>query len=320
MARLPQRYFERRSDAVSMLCVTGHIALVFAPLFAAAHAGPAWWWVLAWAYVGFGMNGLLNLMHESAHALVFRSKQPSEALGRSVLAPLVFADFDGYKARHWQHHRCLGVEGETKDTYLIDIRGLNLLHLLVRCLSGVEALRKFSGQSTPELEPRTPPTRGNWFARVAIAHAVLCAGLLLAAVLGHQSWREALISALFAYGAIYLYGLMSLTTFAAALRAIAEHQLHGPSDVQGYAALRNFKCNPITRFLMGAYGFGEHETHHMHPGIPYYQLPSATELLAREQESLTPRQGYFATLFHIMRADEPGRLDEAGARVRESNP
>ena len=100
---------------------------------------------------------------------------------------------------------------------------------------------------------------------------------------------------------------MSLTIFAAALRAVAEHQLlaDAESDVQGYAALRNFKCNPITRFLMGAYGFGEHETHHMHPGIPYYKLPRATAELAAEQASLAPREGYFATLVTIIRSPVP---------------
>ena len=71
MARIPDTYFDRRSDVVSWLCVGGHAAFVFAPLFAAAYAGPAWWWVLAWTFFGCGMNGMLNLRHESAHSLVF---------------------------------------------------------------------------------------------------------------------------------------------------------------------------------------------------------------------------------------------------------
>jgi len=308
VARLPPTYFDRRSDLVSFLHVSGHGALVFAPLFAAAYAGPAWWWALAWALFGFGMNGLLNLMHESAHALVFRSRWASEFLGRSVLAPLVFTDFDGYKARHWQHHRCLGVDGETKDTYLIDIRGFKLLRLLLRCLSGVQALGKFAHQSTVIVKDSQPPARGRWLLSVTIVQAVLASALFLTALAGRPTLQSALVSAAAAYIFIYLYGLVGVTTFAAALRAIAEHQLHGDSDVQGYAALRNFRCNAITRFLMGAYGFGEHETHHLHPGIPYYKLPEATALLASEQESLAPRQGYFTTLFHIMRADEPRHL------------
>jgi fatty acid desaturase len=311
MTRLHTEYFDRRSDAVSLLCVTGHIALVFWPLYAAAYFGPAWWWVLAWLFFGFGMNGLLNLMHETAHALVFRSKQPSEWLGRWVLAPLVFADFDGYKERHWQHHRCLGVEGETKDTYLIDIRGAKLITYLLRCVTGAESAKKFLGQSKgdPEIAivTRRPQARGNWMVRVLIVQAIFSASLFLTALAGHQTFLRALVISVAAYGLLYLYGLMSLTIFAAALRSVAEHQLHAEAeaDVQGYAALRNFKCNAITRFLMGAYGFGEHETHHMHPGVPYYKLPDATSILAAEQASLTPRRGYFATLLTIVRSATP---------------
>src|SRR5262249_40985823 len=52
-----------------------------------------------------------------------------------------------------------------------------------------------------------------------------------------------------------------------------------------------FKCNAITRFLMGAYGFGEHETHHMHPGIPYYLLPAATAVLAKSRSPSRPGTG-----------------------------
>ncbi|HEY3160317.1 MAG TPA: fatty acid desaturase [Vicinamibacterales bacterium] len=315
MARLPREYFDRRSDVVSLLCVTGHMLLVFAAPVVAAYAGPAWWWILAWGFLGSGMNGLLNLMHESAHALVFRGKGPSEFLGRYVLAPLVFADFDGYKARHWQHHRCLGVEGETKDTYVIEIHGTKVLRLLLRCLSGAEALRKFSGHQTRQDEGRQPDTSNGWYLRVVVVQALLAGVLSLAALAGHRSWQAAFVSAVAAYGFIYLYGLMSLTVFAAALRAIAEHQIHGASDVQGYAALRNFKCNAVTRFLMGAYGFGEHETHHLHPGIPYYNLPSATTELVKEQPSLTPRHGYFTTLLHIMRTDQARHPDAASARV-----
>jgi fatty acid desaturase len=148
--------------------------------------------------------------------------------------------------------------------------------------------------------------------RVAVVQAILASVLFLAALAGRPSLQSALVSAIAAYAIVYMYGLIAVTTFAAALRAIAEHQLHGQSDIQGYAALRNFKCNAVTRFLMGAYGFGEHETHHLHPGIPYYRLPAATALLAAEQESLAPRQGYFTMLFHIW-GDDPAALDERRA-------
>jgi fatty acid desaturase len=101
---------------------------------------------------------------------------------------------------------------------------------------------------------------------------------------------------------VYLYGLMSLTVFMASLRAVAEHQHYADdSSTQcGYAALRNFSCNPVSRYLMGAYGFGEHYTHHRVPSIPYYWLKIATQTLARDDASFLPRHGYFSVLATIV--------------------
>jgi fatty acid desaturase len=51
---------------------------------------------------------------------------------------------------------------------------------------------------------------------------------------------------------------------------------------------------------MGAYGFGEHYTHHQHPGIPYYHLPAATMELARDNPLLRSDKSYFAVLEEIV--------------------
>lgn len=314
MAQPPRDSLARRSDVTSVLWVSAHLGFVLFPLFAAAYAGPSWWWVLAWGFIGFAMNGILNLMHECAHGLTFRSKRHSEFLGGAIIAPLVLADFEGYKTRHWQHHRHLGGPGETKDAYLVEIRGIGLLRLLTRCLAGVEALRKFAGQARHS-RARRQGSKVRWLANVAIVHALVVLVLFAVATAGQESLRAAVVSTLAAYGSIYIYGLMSLTVFAATLRAIAEHQIHGDSDVQGYAALRNFRCNAITRFLMGAYGFGEHETHHLYPGIPYYRLPAATAVLAESRPSLKPGPGYFATLLRIVRTDQSAGSTVASAQI-----
>src|SRR4030095_12576925 len=60
---------------------------------------------------------------------------------------MVLANFDSYRRRHWDHHRFVGVEGETKGTYLIDIQGKNLLWFWCRCAFMIEAVRRFAGQT-----------------------------------------------------------------------------------------------------------------------------------------------------------------------------
>jgi fatty acid desaturase len=302
-----------RPDWVSLSVVSSHLALVLSPIYAAAVLPLGWLTIAAWLLFGLSMNGILNLMHECAHIHVFTKRHWSEALGRFVIGRLVFANFDEHRRRHWNHHRHLGHEGETKDTYLIDIRRVLLIRYLLRCLSIGEAFKKFYNQARSGSEAVTRSRA--WLLRVSGFQLVFLSSLVFAACLGNRttSWAGIGVNVCVAYGFVYLYGLMSITVFMAALRAIAEHQLYDDGATEnGYAALRNFRCSPLSRYLMGAYGFGEHHTHHRYPAIPYYQLAGATRELARSEPALTPGKDYFAVLFDLITA--PSSASHAGVR------
>jgi fatty acid desaturase len=292
-------YFAKRSDAASLAVVTAHALLVVSPIYLAAAFGPAWHTPLFLLFFGLSMNGILNLMHECAHILVFKERRWSDRLGRWFIAPFVFADFDGYRDRHWAHHKHIGEAGDTKDTYLIDIRGAGLLRAFLRCILMIEAASKFLRQA-----PRdgSRPASNAWLLRVTLLQALFGSSLLATAWIATQgNWRNTIVNTAVAYGFVYLYGLMSVTVFMAMLRAIAEHQQFPDGSAQtGHAALRNFTCGPLSRYLMGAYGFGEHYTHHRVPGIPYYLLPAATDDLAAAEPSMRPGKDYFAVLADIV--------------------
>jgi fatty acid desaturase len=304
------KYLTKRSDAVSLMVVVGHLMVVLSPIYVAAAMGPGWHTVLWWFLFGISMNGILNLMHECAHTHVFKDRKWSDVLGKRVVAPMVFADFDAYRRRHWDHHKFIGQEGETKDTYLIDIRGLGLLKAFARCAFMAEAARKFLKQKVGR--DTTDPVGRAWLIDLLIFQLVFSVSLLLTARAfnADRSWAAALLHAVSAYGLVYLYGLMSLTVFMASLRAIAEHQVYDTTSTRsGYAALRNFTCNPLSRFLMGAYGFGEHYTHHRAPAIPYYRLQAATTEMAQQEPSLRPDKDYFRVLVEILtRRASPDRV------------
>src|SRR5262245_61648519 len=106
---------EKRPDWNSWAVVAAHLCLVLAPVYLAAYAGPSWSWLLLWAWSGVLMNGLLNLMHECAHFHVFRHRALSDLCGHWIVGPLLVADFAGYRQRHWEHHKHLGEDGDTKD-------------------------------------------------------------------------------------------------------------------------------------------------------------------------------------------------------------
>jgi fatty acid desaturase len=277
--------------------VIGHLFLTVIPIYVAAYCELGWITFLCWVVFGCSVNGILNLMHECCHYHVFKHKRGSEILGRYFVAPLMIADFDSYRERHWAHHKCLGVEGETKDAYLIDIHGKHLFLLFVRSLFMVEMVKKFAKQINTGTFHGNAYKGYQWVRTTALFQMIFFATILLTAYAGHPFWLEAFIHGSVIYAFVYCYGLISLTVFVANLRAIAEHQLDADQGAQqGYAALRNFKCNLFERFLFGAYGFGEHYTHHKVPGIPYYYLKEATEEISRQDNTLKPITGYLGTL------------------------
>ena len=302
--RIELAKYSKRSDFRSSLTVIAHLALALSPLLVAALIGPSLWWIVSWISFGFLMNGLLNLMHECAHYHVFMGRQGSDFLGRWILGPLAIADFDGYRWRHWKHHTNFGIDGDPKDAYLVDIRGSRLITFFLRCLTLNEAVRKIRHASAQgEAQEKTTLNPFLWLARTAVFQAALFGILLLiAGPAAGRAWPQMFLVAALAYGFVYVYGLASLTVFAATLRAVAEHQLEGgqtPSPRRG--ALRNFKCGPISRLIFGAYGFAEHGTHHAEPSLPYYHLPAATNELAKDDPELVPDHQYLKELAELAR-------------------
>jgi len=297
-------YFERRPDIVSFIIVIVHLTIVIGPLYISAVWGPGLHMIAAWLIFGLGMNGIINLMHECAHYLVFKNKPGSDILGKFIIAPLLFTNFEIYRKRHWEHHKHLGVEGETKDAYLIDIKGQHIVFLLIRCLLMIEAVKKFFKQVRCIVSDTLYEKDHMWALRTMLIQIAFFLSLVSASyAFGFNDWRLALRNAAIVYVFVYMYGVMSLTIFAADLRAIAEHQPYADHDAhEGYAALRNFKCTPFSRFIMGCYGFGEHYTHHKIPGIPYYALLKATKDLASQDGTLTPKKGYFQTICEITKS------------------
>jgi fatty acid desaturase len=295
-------WFERRRDSVSWTVTAAHVALVFAAVPLAAVLGPSPAVVVLWLWFGVTMNSLLNLMHECAHRLAFRRRASNDLLGRWVLGPLSLADFDAYRQRHWAHHKNLGLDTDTKDAYLVEIGGGGTLRLLLSCLSLREAARKLTHQGVAPGGEEHPVAKGAALARTAVVQGVVAGSVLVVAAATHDGPGRILASAAVAYGFVYLYGLASLTVFAATLRAIAEHQT-GSDDTldEGRAALRNFRSGPVSRLVFGSYGFSDHATHHRRPSVPYYRLPEVTAALAAEEPALQPRAGYVATLRRLRR-------------------
>src|SRR5947207_4538013 len=218
----------RRSDWISVPNVVLHIGFVFAPVLLAAYFG-GWSILIGLVWFGLSQNSLANLMHETAHRLVFRENHWSDFLGRRILAPSFLTSFELYRRRHWIHHSQTGNERDTKTTYLIRCKGIgSLLVFAGRCLIGIEAVQRFlnTQKDNEFVKPLTSRERRDSLLSLVAFHGVFSFAVLSAAYVGAGGdWLRAFVNAAFAYGLVYLYGMMSLTIFLSTLRAIAEHQI-----------------------------------------------------------------------------------------------
>jgi fatty acid desaturase len=290
----------------SALVVFSHFSFTYLPVYLAAAAPPGVHLIGLWLWFGICKNGLINLMHECAHQLTFRRSWANEFVGGALLAPLLLTDFKSYRERHWEHHRHLGTPKDLKLVYHTDIRGRRILSLAVRSVFGIEAFRRLTElPSNDAVSGKHASKQSGISLRTLIVQALFSASLLGVSLASQESTQMALVSAALAYSFVYAYGMLSLTVLAAALRAIAEHQIaDGGAATEGTAALRNLRCNPLTRLSFGAYGFGEHATHHRRPSVPYYQLPALTAELARNDAAMVPGRGYLSTIVSLVLSRE----------------
>lgn len=290
------QFLAKRSDLISLSSIAIHITLVFCPVYLAAALGCNFTLPIFWLWYGTTVNGLLNLMHECAHGHTFKERSWCDFLGRWILAPLFFADFDNYRQLHWDHHRFLGSENDPKYTYKTDIHGKQFLLYFIRCMLGIEAVKKFAYQIHNRKRMTAHRSR-RWLIRLSVTQFFFITSLLATTGWFSSHDNKALWNVVCAYFIVYIYGTVSLTLFMATIRAIAEHQngVDKPKLIEG-AALRNLHCGPISRLTLGCYGFAEHATHHYSPSIPSYHLQLATKVFSAEDKFLVPQVSYMSLL------------------------
>ena len=138
-----KNHIVKRSDYISMIVSFSHILFVFFPLFLSTYFDSIVLTVLSFIWVGVFVNGVINLMHESAHRLVFKKKSYCDILGEFILGPLLVTDFKAYRNRHWVHHNKLGSEEDTKFIYKKRIKGFNFIIFFFECMFLKEGIAKF---------------------------------------------------------------------------------------------------------------------------------------------------------------------------------
>ena len=167
-------YNIKRDDKKSCVIILAHLIFIFLPIYLSMLFDS--FLTIFFFFIWFSLfsNGIINMMHECAHRLVLKKRQHCDFLGRWILAPLLFTDFDSYRDRHWVHHNKFGSKDDTKETYLEDIKGWKLIMILVECIFLKHALVKF-------LKPIKSSKNKNLksFIRILIVQSVLFSSLMM---------------------------------------------------------------------------------------------------------------------------------------------
>lgn len=219
-------------------------------------------------------RALATLLHESAHKTLTRNRRLNYLLGTTLSGHLIFQMYEPYFRSHvLSHHKHLGepeadpdlifhiAEGLYKETsparfkweflvkpwLFLNVRKHLIYILQVRFRAGQMA-------ETPKYKPE--------FYRFLILWTILLTAVAISGL-----WLEFLL----------LWILPYLTTFQA-INWYCELSEHFPMPKVGALDIdmtRNRFGPPLERFFLGIHGENFHLEHHLHPGIPFWNLAAA---------------------------------------------
>lgn len=223
-------------------------------------------WTLGAAVVVIGARqlGLVVLMHETSHWLLFPSLRANTLVGTWLCAAPLGEDLRAYRRRHHLHHR-LTQRPDDPDLALSAAlplsRGRFALAIL-RDLSGVTAAAEALGWR---------PWRGGPMAAWRRVRAPLIANAVLAAALvGIGGWSLYLLTWVLPWATWY--------RLVTRIRNIVEHGLV-PGAEDSLRSARSVGAGRLARALVAPYGANFHLEHHLLVFVPCWKLRQVHAML-----------------------------------------
>ena len=232
--------------------------------------------------IGARQRALATLLHESAHKTLCRNRQLNYLLGTWFSGYLIFQLYKPYIQSHvLHHHKYLGQPGKDPDLQFHQKEGLYRTmspgqfkwKFLIKpwlCLSSYRHLKyllntRFRPSNISEL----PDYKSELMQFVALWAAIFITILVL------DIWLEFLL----------LWIVPYLTTFQV-INWYCELSEHFPIPDPGVLDIhltRNRFSPPIEKFFFGIHEENYHLEHHLHPGVPYWNLAEANSIRRQDK-------------------------------------
>jgi fatty acid desaturase len=291
--------------AVQWLCILALVGLADR-----TGAGPLHWLVVIFAVIAVAsrQQALSVLMHEAAHYRLFLNRALNDAVSDLFCALPLGLVTARYRETHLAHHlEPLGpgdpdwmimqanprewlwpkTPRERAWTLLRDACGLGFLAFLRQWNAWLPLTNHFGRTGFPG------PLLFAIRVRIYLFYTTVAA-----VVLGFDLWQETL-----------LYWFLPLATASQIMfrvRTISEHMGCGAGS--GAAHTRNVGAGWAEWFLISPLNVGHHLTHHLFPGVPWFNLPELTRLL---HEDIQFREVAYISSSYLSKTglirNEPGR-------------
>jgi fatty acid desaturase len=251
--------------------------------------------VVAVAVIGSRQLGLLTLMHEASHWLLFPELRPNSHVGNWLCGYPLWADLRAYRREHHAHHRHTQ-QPDDPDLALVARfpvpRGA-LAREVLRDLSGwTTCVRVLAGR------PRLPSTAAGWR---AVRGPVIANVLLLGVLSALGRWEFYVL--LWILPRVTWYPLMTR------LRAIAEHAVTSDRD-DPLRNTRSTAAGPLARAFLAPYWANYHLEHHLLVFVPCWKLARAHALLLAK--GYGPRMETSSGYLEVLRAATARPTTKAG--------
>jgi fatty acid desaturase len=244
----------------------GLVAHAWATIAAAMFVYTVWpsplTFIAAVAVIGSRQLGLLVLMHETSHWLLFPGLRPNTWVGSWLCAYPLWTDLRRYRREHHAHHRHTQQAGDP-DLPLTAPFPVSRGELLR------EALRDLSGWTTVARVLAWRP--GSVSAAWQELRGPLTANAVLLAVLAAAGHAEL-------YLLLWVIPLVTWYPLVTRLRAIAEHAVT-PDPDDPLRNTRSTEAGALARAFLAPYWVNYHLEHHLLIFVPCWKLRRAHALL-----------------------------------------
>ena len=242
-----------------------------------------WFYPLALIYIGSTQRGFVNILHESTHKVLAKNKWWNLALGTIFSGYMVFHLYNPYRASHIGfHHRYLGDPAKDPDYSFHREMGIydhstsdrafffrNILFALIGLRSYsylkyvIEDRILFRSEDVNVSMPVSMRTE-----RIVLA----LQWVLIVAVCAIFGWLHILLL-------LWFVPLLTVAIAIGWLTELAEHYPLPESEKHQLLMTRNRHGWALERFLFGRHNDNYHLVHHLHMGIPFWNMKRAHTIL-----------------------------------------